>query len=484
MTKIVFSLLHAESTEVLSTCISNFLLFADDSDFLVINSTNPCASNFDVACTRIFITQGAPRAAHGQGLLCAHIDNWKFACNMLQGAEQDVLFTTMASNSLFFRNYDKSAIVKSMSIADCKPLSEHAGWQYDVIRNSSSFKRSFGESFVHNQIEGFTTWFTSWKLISSAVDHLDYSSHKLAKEICLEEILPLSVLARENHPSTNICSMKWSQSRKGARFVTLEDLFVAAQSLPMHLCQYKWFDRQLDSIATRAVSDNILSKMLGDVFRYADTSCDAARFQLGSAFLNQLSLPKTKLELGNYRFNGSIGQRLSRKTLRLNEGLGVSPFVFFESIPEGFSSELSIRISGTTAVIFSTSEAGTVKVNVDAYLDLKFYAVLYLPIPNEVTGLYLTDFECVNKENGGRNREFSNQEMLLNLAILEDSGKYECITPDYNSFESELLKPFAHYRVKAPEKKNLRCFGIPIIPNTGFRFSIRYDSNASTQTKD
>lgn len=476
MPQIVFSMLHAESIEVLTTCMSNFLLFAKEPDLLVINTTNPDALKLKTESPKIFINQGQPRKAHGSDLLNAHIENWKFVCNLLKKSKEDFLFSTTASNSLFFRGYDKDAIVKSMSVPVNKPISEHSGWQYNAIKKSPSFLKSFGELYIHNQIEGFTTWSSSWKSISNAVDRLNYPSHKLEKDICLEEVLPLSVLALQKLPSTNICSMKWRQSRQGARFVTVGDLFVTNHSLPGHHCQYKWFDRNPSSVTTMAVSNKELNKTLSDVFGYANASDSVTKFQLASAFLNQLSIPQAKLDLGDCSFSRSVSEKLSRKVLRLNEGLTTAPFVYFESIPEGFSSELSIQISNTTATVISKSDTGTMTINADAYRDLKFYAVLYLPVPNDATDLYLTDFEYAFTNRDEQHRCFNNQEMLLNFGVLEESGKYEVVTPDYNSFGSQFLRPFTHFALRPPKKNHHRCFGVPIIANSGFRFSVRLNT--------
>ena len=472
----VFSLLHAESLECLDLCIRNFKLFAAPGDKLLISSSNPQVEVTHVEDPDVFIFKSGPRSAHGADLLQSHIENWRFAQKTFYKGHENYLFITIASNALFYRAYDKGAVLQSMTVAQAKEMGDmNDGWQYETIRKCDSFMAAFGSRFVHCQIEGFATFGVAWGLIEEKFEELDYKKHALEKPICLEEVLPLVALAEFKQPSTHICQMKWDDSRQGRRFVTVKDLFVEGRQLPPHKCMYKWFDRRPETLASRLVTDARLNHCFTTLY---DEMADWGRkptvsVEMARSFLDSLAIPKSVIEHGSFYFEQAIDATLNRKLIRIKDGLSQSPFIYFEFLPDGFVAQLSIQIEGGKIDIRSTSSALTVKPNADAYMDLRFYAVLYIPIPEYVEQLFLTDFAHIDHGQMRYARKFDNREMMLNFGVLEHRGGYEVIYADANSFGSDWLQPFAYYDVSKTQNKGVRCFGLPIIPNTDFSYGMR-----------
>ena len=469
----VFSLLHAESLDCLQLCIDNFRMFAQPGDKLIINSSVRHGYEHPSPAPDVLIVEGKPRKAHGADLLAAHLDNWRTA--QARWGQQEFLFITLASNALFFRSYDKLSVIASMKVAQTKPLATQTGWQYEAIRKSPSFIQAFGEQYIHNQIEGFATWSTSWSAIERKFKALDYGAHRLEQEVCLEEVLPLAALAIEQLASTNICQMKWADSRKGRRFVTPHDLLVQGKQQPFHICLYKWFDRNPRSLASRLVSDQALHDQFKAFFDLAPQWGEdpAERLDLARAILDPLKLPDTVIDLGRHSFSANIDKSCDRKVIRLNEGLSRSPFLYMETLPPDFQARIQISIANGRVVIHSESPSLGLKVNPTLYYDLKFYVVLYLPIPESVTHLYLTHFERPRADDPSQFEPFDTREMVMNLAVLEHQGRYEVLQARASAFESDFLAPFALYDLQKTARAGVRCFGVPVIPNTRLAFELR-----------
>ncbi|MEY2620818.1 MAG: hypothetical protein RIT26_638, partial [Pseudomonadota bacterium] len=127
----VFSLLHAESVECLDLCIRNFKLFAAPGDKLLISTSQDQVDEGHVQDPDIFIFKSGPRAAHGSDLLRSHIENWRFAQKTFYKGNENYLFITIASNSLFYRAYDKSAVLQSMAVTQAQAIGDMDGWQYE-----------------------------------------------------------------------------------------------------------------------------------------------------------------------------------------------------------------------------------------------------------------------------------------------------------------------------------------------------------------
>ena len=470
----VFSLLHSESLECLKLCIRNFKMFADKGDKLIINSSVQHGYEHDSGDENVLIVRGSERKAHGADLLQGHLQNWRMALEQF-GAGNDFVFVTMASNSMFYRAYNKSAVLASMSLSECKPLDAMSGWQYESIRKSESFVKAFGPNYLHNQIEGFTTWSSSWRMIERKCNELEYSKHTLEKQICLEEVLPLAVLASNKLQATNMCRMKWAESKQGRRFVTPHDLWIAGKRQPAQVCMYKWFDRDAQSLTSKMVSEEQVQKNFTAFYDQIEQikPSISERLELARSFLDEVIVPRSVIDVGLHRFSHVIDHSHDRKVIRINEGLGRSPFIYLESLPQDFSAQLTVEMTGNRVSINSVSEAINSKPNAGAYYDLKFYLALYIPIPEDVEHLYLTNFRSLRSDNQEADNEFSNSEMVLNFGVIEHKGKYEVMHAQACSFDSSLLKPFAYYNLAKTARAGVRCFGVPIIPNAGFSFEFR-----------
>lgn len=470
----VFSLLHSESLECMKLCIRNFKMFASKGDKLIINSSVKHGYEHDVSDADVQIVRGAERKAHGADLLQGHMQNWRMAVAQF-GADQDFIFVTMASNSMFYRAYNKLAVLASMGVSECKSLDAMSGWQYESIRKSESFLKAFGPHYLHNQIEGFTTWSSSWQAIERKFNELEYNKHTLEKQICLEEVLPLAVLSGNKLKSTNLCRMKWAESKQGRRFVTPHDLWIEGRRQPAQVCMYKWFDREAQSLISKMVSEELVHKSFSALYDQIEQIKPAIseRLELARSFLDEVTMPRSVIDVGSHHFSHSIDHSHDRKVIRINEGLGRSPFIYMESLPQDFSAQLTIEMAGGRVSISSVSDSINSKPNASAYYDLKFYLALYIPIPEDVEHLYLTNFRSLRADNQSANSEFSNNEMVLNFGVIEHKGKYEVMHAHACSFDSSFLKPFAYYNLAKTARAGVRCFGVPIIPNTGFSFEFR-----------
>lgn len=471
----VFSLLHAESLEVLEMFISNFSLYAHKEDVLIVNSTNPDIEKFKLSDKNsnqnITIAKGGARKAHGETLLKGHIQNWKLAKNILGSEEKAFIFITVASNSLLFRSYDKQNILDTMTVKSTQNISKCTGWQYSTIKANKSFLEAFGEEYSHLQIEGFTSWSGGWEAIEKKFIALDYPSHNIKRPICLEEVLPLPALAEAEQESTNIGFVRWSKYKRGRQFASLYDIW-RDDSLDEHICLYKWFERDEKNLVSASVSDHILNSVFNKFYSEPriQNANSIEKVGLGRSFLDDLEVPSTVLHIGSYSWEQRIDSDFKRKVLSLNDQVaGVSPYLYFEALNEGFQSNLTVNIEGDRIYIASTTDVLLNTLNSSGYFKLNFYAVLYVPVPNNTTELWLTDWVNENNKNG----DFDFNSMLLNFGMFELDGKYKRVQAIENSFGSPILKPFSIYSLPKKESKRTRYFGIPIIPNSTFSVSIR-----------
>lgn len=471
----VFSLLHAESLEALEIFINNFRLFSHKEDFLIVNSTNPDIEKFKLSTessnSNITITKGQARKAHGETLLKGHIQNWRLAKDILGPDAKAFVFITVASNSLFFRAYDKKSILDTMTVKPLQNISKCTGWQYSTIKANKSFLEAFGEEYRHLQIEGFTSWSGGWEAIEKKFIALDYSSHSLKRHICLEEVLPLPALAEAKCESTNIGFVRWSKYKQGRQFAGIYDIWMD-DSFEKHICIYKWFERDEENLVSASVSDNSLNSVFNKFYSEprVKNAGTIERIGLGRSFLDGIGIPSKVLYLGNYTWEQKIHSDFKRKILRLNDDvMGISPYIYFEALDEGFQTKLSINIERDRVQISSTTSELLNTLNESNYFKLNFYAVLYLPVPNNTTELWLTDW--INED--GKKSDFNSNSMFLNFGMFELDGKYKRAQATENSFGSPLLKPFSIYSLPKKESKKTRYFGIPFTPNCMFSFSIR-----------
>jgi hypothetical protein len=224
-------------------------------------------------------------------------------------------------------------------------------------------------------------------------------------------------------------------------------------------------------LVTDAALHPIFDALYGEVGTWV--SKPKVSMELVRSFLDGVSLPQSVIDNGSFHFNQTIDTTLSRKIIRIKDGLSQSPFIYLEFLPGVFKAELSIEIDKGRIDIRSSSSTLAVKPNADAYMDLRFYAVLYIPIPDHIEHLYLTDFAHIEHGQTRYARKFDNREMMLNFGVLEHRGGYEVIYADANSFGSDWLQPFAYYDLSKTQNKGVRCFGLPIIPNTDFSYVMR-----------
>ena len=471
----VFSLLHAESLEVLEMFISNFSLYAHKEDVLIVNSTSPDIEKFKLSTKNsnrnITIAKGQPRKAHGETLLKGHIQNWKLAKSIIGSDEKAFIFITVASNSLFFRSYDKQNILDTMTVQSTQNISKCTGWQYSTIKANKSFLEAFGEEYSHLQVEGFTSWSGGWEAIEKKFIALDYPSHNIKRPICLEEVLPLPALAEAEQESTNIGFVRWSKYKRGRQFASLYDIWMD-DSLDEHICLYKWFERDDKNLVSASVSDISLNSVFNKFYSEprVKNAHTIEKIGLSRSFLDGLDIPSAVLHIGSYSWEQRIDSDFKRKVIRLNDQVsGISPYLYFEALSEGFQSKLTVNIEGDRIYIASTTDDLLKTLNSSGYFKLNFYAVLYVPVPNNTTELWLTDWADEDSKNG----DFNSNSMLLNFGMFEVDGKYKRVQAIENSFSSPILKPFSVYNFPKKESKRTRYFGIPIIPNSKFSVSIR-----------
>jgi hypothetical protein len=475
----VFSSLFAEDEAYLQAYLDNFTLFAKPEDYLIINSTVKLDASKYKQFTQVhFIYHDKPRAKWGATLLESHVENYQYAKKLL--GPDTFVFITTASNALFFRTYDKQAILAKLEIHFEKlgDLDNHHGWIFEHIKRNKNITDLLGRKYTWSQIEGFTTFSENWQLIEDLIDKLA----KIAENPPLddlppyEEFVPLTVLLKENRTFTHLCHMLWAQSREGDYNVGLNEIFNPPPEVENHIAMYKWFPRTTKDITTKAVCDIEMYRSLERVYQFtSQNNSNLNNFELGSSFLK--NIPQFAAASAEpYQFNKPITHAMNRKVINFSDHDSKSPYVFFEFLSEDIKGNLAVNISGDRVQINSDITQGGSTNRI--YYDYKFYCILYIPLADsraKEVMLRYHDAPLMNFESGQlgpAHEKIHNTSQILNFSYCTDKYFYEKSINHASSYKNNLLKPVQIFEMLGQHNLNQKFIGIPIMNKLNLNFSI------------
>jgi hypothetical protein len=261
MARFIFSALYNESAEFLDHFVANFLAHTDHLSHLYINLSRQSPAREDqISSSRVTVLRGCfDRKAFGHTLLAGHMECFKKAT--VDNPEFEY-FTTVASNSLFFRPFDPSQVLRhlesSARVKAAIPLADlPERWYWPKLRSQSAACETLAadwklQSLVDGQIEGRIAQRSDWQLVHDVQVSLFPQWSGL--EAPLEEILPTTVIHGLGSGHTiNVCYNRFLEAKTSYRggFVKTSDL--VAPTLPEHICLVKWFERTILSPETLQV---------------------------------------------------------------------------------------------------------------------------------------------------------------------------------------------------------------------------------------
>ncbi|MFZ4565796.1 MAG: hypothetical protein ACOYMY_04970 [Prochlorococcaceae cyanobacterium] len=292
--------------------MANFLAYTDQLSHLYVNlGCKSPAREDQISSSRVTVFRGGfERKAFGHTLLAGHMECFERAT--LDNPEFEY-FTTVASNSLFFRFFDISEVLSRLeSSTRRKPSVPLANlpdrWYWPKLRSQGTACETLAakwklELLVDGQIEGRVAHRSDWQLVKDVQASL--VSNWSALEAPLEEILPPTVIhALGSGHTLNVCHNRFVEAKASYRggFVKTADL--VAPSLPDHICMIKWFERSILSPETlQVVTDHgrDLTSWLAAESRDSRTGIEQ-ELLLGCNYQNLLSV-RTKTNLVQ---NGSL----------------------------------------------------------------------------------------------------------------------------------------------------------------------------------
>jgi len=373
--KIVFSSLYAEDPNYLDTYISNFLLFSNLEDILVINLSTSIDPQYKPP-NRVFIHYGSTkRYQYGATLLQGHIENFQLAKSLIDG---DFHFCTMASNALFFRRYDKSLLNSMLNVKHNRRLINKreygvkSDWWWPKISKIDEFNDLFPDGLSTNSIEGLLSTNKCWEKIEAYSAQLLKISEKETQQTLFpfEEVVPGTVITGLKENYIHIAKVFFSRFASGNQFTTLDDIL--NPEVPQNICAYKWFKRSADNFRTQMLANQKLLNAINHIHDLNGVEHKSfAMLELADYFLRKdkfSSFPSSQI---NFQKEFLCDVTSSRKIINLDENHDIG-FIFFEEISN--EDKFSIK-----AVI----EKSELKIKSEGKDDSsKFVAIIYLKIPN------------------------------------------------------------------------------------------------------
>jgi len=251
MVRFVFSALYNESAEYLDFFVDNFLAHTDHLCHLYVNlSLQSPASEQQIDSARVTVFRGGfERQAFGPTLLAGHFEAFVRACSEIADFEY---FSTIASNSLFFRQFDSPAVLQELSLRPRHTPTQAIHdlpnkWYWPHLRSESSACEALAhkwnlQALTDGQIEGRFASRDDWQIVRDV--HESLMPHWQSLQAPLEEILPPTVICVLGSGKTiNICYNRFAEIKEAYRggFATAQDL--SAPHYPQHICLLKWFER-------------------------------------------------------------------------------------------------------------------------------------------------------------------------------------------------------------------------------------------------
>lgn len=292
---IVFSTLFNESKDFLEILIKNFLIFSNEEDFFVINiGTSDLDIHVDLSSERIhFVKSNVERKKWGATLLNGHVENFQFSKTLFQ--DQDFLFCTTASNSLFIKRYEKSRIIESLVDSAGKlqgvSLGEIGGWWWERIKKSDSVCSLLNnKSLVSSQIEGLLTYSENWDEISNLMPRLISASEGItdSEVFPMEEFIPSTIIANSKKNNLiHVCKVMWERFQSGHHLIEINEIYSEFDAFPdqkyiniapetIFMC--KWFMRTSHSLPTVILGDENLHQSFGYLNELLNLNINKNRF--------------------------------------------------------------------------------------------------------------------------------------------------------------------------------------------------------------
>ncbi len=273
-TRVVFSALYNESDAFLPTYLANFLHYTGEECVLLVNLPPGRTVPEVPSHHRVVVFNGrTQRQKFGHTLLVGHLESYATA---LQRDRFDY-FCPIASNSLFFRRFDPSAMIRQLRAGHKVPTDLDVtfdigldidrlpgNWHWPKIAGNPPLrdflKHRWGLAHLsQNQIEGLTASTADWNLLHERMAEFpllgDLLAHEGSAFLPLEEILPASFFLQSGSGRyVNICHVFWNRfNHTGSGRVTIDELVGFGRS-PAHLCLVKWFERDPCALETVAVT--------------------------------------------------------------------------------------------------------------------------------------------------------------------------------------------------------------------------------------
>ncbi|GBR48331.1 discoidin domain-containing protein [Neokomagataea thailandica] len=365
----VFATNYNEEDTFLPVYINNFLNFTPENCHIFINFPKSRKIPTDILTPnpRVHVFNGViERKKWGGTLLLGHMESYGEALRTLGKIDY---FCTCASNGLFIRLFDFAAAVKRLELkddapvgmarpylidADLKTLSTEGDdmWVWNNLKNSRALEdyveAEFGiTKFSLNQIEGLFAETSEWNHIYFRINEITKCNECLGTPVfetpALEEFFPVTFFRHFGKGRfTNICHMLWVPMRE----VTFPDLLELVKKLPVHMCQVKWFSRDLASTPTAALSHTWSRALLEKLSRdetpqtYHDRFLDRILIQSFSDAVrkNEVYTPLTRLWRSDARW-------------------GRIQWIYSSLLPQGEKTRVSPAFPGTPTHENGTSSA-------------------------------------------------------------------------------------------------------------------------------
>ena len=278
----VFSVLFNESNAFLRLLIDNFMHFAGEKAFFVINLPEGFEPKLDHpgALKRVAFTCGQKRAGLGHWLLAGHLENVAVADQWLG---QYDYFVPIASNSLFIRPFAVELAAERLA-AQVAPEwyvepslivetedrlgVERQDWWYPRIDQQQGFLRFVREivqtdRLVPMQIEGLLAPAEQWRDLAGLAGPIAEMGKGLIPDnlFPMEEVLTATFFAaRHDRNFTSICHVLWHPFRTVIR---MDQVVQPQWHFPPHISMVKWFERDSGAPETVVVATKRGRELIG-----------------------------------------------------------------------------------------------------------------------------------------------------------------------------------------------------------------------------
>gem|GEM_PF-3306960 len=483
--KVVFATNYNEGEDYLSLYIDNFLHYTDENCQLIINLA-PGRRLVDPALgahERVHIINGhIERSKWGMGLSIGHLESYAYAARELGAFD---FFCTTASNALFFRKPDFSAVISELKAGNIFPAThgrdyskdydisvkgydgEGGSWAWTGFNQSENFRRSLEEGCgitrcSVTQIEGLFARKQDWDIILDHQQQIDALRHALRQDpddprnyMAVEEMLfSTFILQFGSRRFSHLCFVFWN----GLGRVGPAELLTTLPDLPPHFCCAKWFDRQITDPAAILVGTDAGRALLA-ACRTTPVKRSVVLAQMYESLkaLNNLgpicgaenSIARNWHDLSGWNGRALVEGRidLARQVETILEDVRqpvetFAPFFLTEAAHRSFDLSVSLTEAGDDLQVIATGQFP------DDRLSTALAGYLYLSYRAPVSEFILS-FD--NRDSARR---------VAERTVLYDNGHhFSLVTPDRETEANGEVR--LHFRVKDEAKFKVISIGLP-----------------------